>query len=241
MKDTNRAFRVLLASAGLALTSLLATSGPAAAQNKSVTVVLTEELSDFDICNAMRSNIGESLTKIDPKDGSVTPLPAASWELVNDRTWRFHLRGGVKFPDGAPCNVEAVVKTINRTYHSPDLFCENNRKSGLKQITGTLVDEYTVDMALDKPAPILPVRMGVMSITSPNEPMHKIQVKKAIGTGPYKFESFTTGTAIVLARNEDYWGPKPVVERTRFVFRKESSVRATLGPASMLGNDRPAP
>ncbi|MCB1741080.1 MAG: peptide ABC transporter substrate-binding protein [Gammaproteobacteria bacterium] len=207
-----------------------------AAEDRSITVVLTEELSDFDICNTMRStngrvlrtNIGESLTRIDPKDGSVTPWLATSWERMDDRTWRFHLRKGVRFHDGAPFDAEAVVKAIDRTYHSPDLFCENKSKSGLKNISGKVVDEHTVDIALDMPAPILPVRMGIMAITSPNEPFDKLQVSKAIGTGPYRFDSFTTGTDIVLVRDDDYWGPKPEVERARFIFRSESAVRAAM-------------
>ncbi|MFT5446622.1 MAG: peptide/nickel transport system substrate-binding protein [Gammaproteobacteria bacterium] len=247
MKGTKRLSRALLIPAGLALSGLLMSSGLVAAQDKTVTVVLTEELADFDLCNSMRStngrvlraNIGESLTRIDPKDGSVTPQLATSWERVNDRTWHFTLRKGVKFHDGATFNADAVVKAINRTYHSPKMFCENRSKSGLKVIEAKVVDEYTVAIALDKPAPILPVRMGIVSITSPKEPFDALQVKAAIGTGPFKFESFSTGTDIVLVRNEDYWGAKPDVKRARYVFRKESSVRAAMvavGEADLAPN-----
>jgi peptide/nickel transport system substrate-binding protein len=34
-----------------------------------------------------------------------------------------------------------------------------------------------------------------------------------IGTGPFKFESWTRGDRLVLVRNDDYWGEKPALER----------------------------
>ena len=38
-----------------------------------------------------------------------------------------------------------------------------------------------------------------------------------IGTGPFRFESWTRGDRLVLVRNDDYWGDKP--ELRRIVFR----------------------
>jgi peptide/nickel transport system substrate-binding protein len=37
--------------------------------------------------------------------------------------------------------------------------------------------------------------------------------RSPIGTGPYKFEKWETGRQIVLARNNDYWGTKPYLDR----------------------------
>ena len=65
----------------------------ASAQNKIVTVVLSEEPEGLDGCNSNRSTVGrvakqnivETLTEIDPKDGSITPRLALSWTKVDEK------------------------------------------------------------------------------------------------------------------------------------------------------------
>src|SRR5690606_16363965 len=49
-----------------------------------------------------------------------------------------------------------------------------------------------------------------------------------IGTGPYVLEEWQRRTSISLARNPNYWGEEPSIEKVRYVFRPESSVRANL-------------
>ena len=75
---------------------------PALAQDKNVTIVLSEELDVVEPCMASRSNIGrvmlqnisETLTELDTRGGGLKPRLAASWEAVDDDTWRFKLRRG---------------------------------------------------------------------------------------------------------------------------------------------------
>ncbi len=237
MTINKRPSYLMLASAGLALSGMLAASGPAAAQGNTVTIVTQDELPDHDLCNAMRStqgrvlrqNVGESLTKIDPKDGSVQPLLATSWKQTDPNTWRFTLRQGVKYHDGTPFNSAAVVKALQRTYYEEALFCENRSKSGLKKgVSFKAIDDYTVDIGLDVPAPILPVRMGIITMSHPDAPTASFEVGLPIGTGPYVFKSFQSGVNIVLERFDGYWGKKPIVEKATYVFRKESAVRAAM-------------
>jgi peptide/nickel transport system substrate-binding protein len=228
----------VVAATGIALSAALTATGPASAQEKAITVVLVEELADFDICNTMRStngrvlrqNVGEALTKIDPTSGEVSPLLATSWEQISDGAWRFHLRQGVTFHDGSPFNAEAVAKAIHRTYHADPFFCENASKSGLKkdEISTEVVDDHTIDIKMTRAAPILPVQLGTISITHPNAPSDRLETTKPLGTGPYVFASFTTGTDIVLKRYDNYWGDKPEVETARFIFRAESAVQAAM-------------
>src|SRR5215510_15115686 len=42
------------------------------------------------------------------------PALATTWKSVNDTTWEFTLRSGVKFHDGAPLTAEDVKATIER-------------------------------------------------------------------------------------------------------------------------------
>ena len=48
------------------------------------------------------------------KDFRLEPSLATSWEMVNPTTWRFKLRQGVKFHDGAPFTAEDAVFSIER-------------------------------------------------------------------------------------------------------------------------------
>ena len=81
-----------LLGTALALTAFT----PALAQEKTVTVVLSEELDVVDPCMASRSNIGrvvlqnisETLTELDTGGGGLKPRLAASWEAVDEDTWR---------------------------------------------------------------------------------------------------------------------------------------------------------
>ena len=217
----------------------------ASAQNKIVTIVLSEEPEGLDGCNSNRSTVGrvvkqnivETLTEINPKDGSITPRLAVSWEKVNDTTWRFKLRQGVKFHDGAPFNAEAAAKAIHRTMDTSlktgargtgGLDCETRTKSfGDLRIIGKAVDTYTLEITANKTVPILPTQMGVVSLSSPNTPNDKL-VLHPVGTGPYVFEKWVPGQEITLKRNENYWGKKPEATGARYIWRKESAVRAAM-------------
>lgn len=239
--------RLLFASAGLALSGVLAFANPAAAQkNKEVTIVLIEELADADVCNMSRStvgrivrhNIGETLTEINRKTGKLDPKLAKSWERLNDSTWRFHLVENATFHDGEKFNAEAVVKGLNRTFHNPKLFCANKAKSRMPTVKGKVVDEFTVDISLDKPAPILPVRMNIIGIASPNADQEKME-NVTVGTGPYMMTNRKAGTSITLELDPNYWGKKPEVTKATFVYRSESSVRAAMvqiGEADLAPN-----
>lgn len=213
-----------------------ATTGSAAAQESGeITVVLSEEPDIIDPCEASRSNVGrvvkqnisETLVEIDPDDGSITPRLATGWEQLDDLTWRFELREGVSFHDGEPFNAETLAYSINRTLDE-SIDCEIRLKFfGGMEVTPEPVGEYTIDIKTAEPAPILPTVMGTMTVVSPNTPMGE-RTRDPIGTGPYKLESWTPGQNIVLARNEDYWGDEPPVERATYVFRAESAVRAAM-------------
>jgi peptide/nickel transport system substrate-binding protein len=227
--------RWLAAAAALTAIIGVTASVQSAQAQKIVTVVLSEEPEGLDGCNANRSTVGrvakqnivETLTEIDPKDGSIRPRLATSWTKVNATTWRFELRKGVKFHDGAPFNAESASKAISRTMDSK-LDCETRTKSfGDLKLSTKAAGSHTLDISANKPVPILPTRMGVVSLSSPNTPLDKL-VLNPIGTGPYVFDKWTPGQEITLKRFDGYWGKKPVVEGARYIWRSESTVRAAM-------------
>ncbi len=219
----------------LALVALLAACWGGAALAQAITVVLSEEPDMVDPCEASRSNVGrivkqnvaETLTEIDPGDGTVTPRLATAWQQLDATTWRFTLRQGVKFHDGTTLDAAAVVHSINRTLDK-NLDCEIRIKFfGGMQVTAKAVDAHTVDVATDKPAPILPTMMGTMTVVPSSTPMGQ-RTRTPVGTGPYTFAQWDVGEKVVLKRFADYWGAPPPVAEATYVWRTESTVRAAM-------------
>jgi peptide/nickel transport system substrate-binding protein len=215
-------------------------------EHAGVTVVLSEELDLVEPCQATRSNIGrvikqnvvETMTEIDPATGEITPRLATAWEQIDDLTWRFSLREGVKFHDGSDFNADAVIYAIQRTMDET-LDCEVRTKFfGNIALTPTAVDDLTIDIATDSPVPILPTMMGTFPIMSSNTPMGE-PTRDPVGTGPYLFDNWAPGENITLVRNDDYWGDAPAVEKATYVWRTESAVRAAMistGEADIAAN-----
>ena len=54
------------------------------------------------------------------QDLTLEPRLAKSWEKIDERTTRFHLREGVKFQSGRTLSAADVVWTFNRLKQSPD-------------------------------------------------------------------------------------------------------------------------
>lgn len=210
-------------------------AGSVLAQNRSITIVLIEEPNLLDPCMSSQSavgrvvkqNIAETLTFIDPKDGSVTPRLATSWEKVDESTWRFKLRRGVKYQDGTPFNAQAAVDSINRIM-SPILDCGIRSQffAGVK-LTPRALDELTLQINADRPVPILPTTIGTLTVYKPKTDAKTFD-RNPIGTGPYRLVRWTVGQEIILERNENYWGTKPPVQRARYIWRSESAVRTAM-------------
>ena len=62
----------------------------------------------------MRCGIGETLLTAD-ENMDVVPCLADSWEQVDDLTYKFHIRQGVKFSNGNDMTPETVKASIERT------------------------------------------------------------------------------------------------------------------------------
>jgi peptide/nickel transport system substrate-binding protein len=218
----------------IAVAAMLAGKSPLA-QERTLTIVLPEEPDIIDPCHASRSNIGrvvkqnvaETLTEIDPADGSVRPRLATSWEQVDEKTWRFKLKEGVKFHDGAPFDAQAVVTSINRTL-DPQLDCEIRVKFfGNTKLTAKAVDATTLEVQTEGASPIMPTMMGTMTIQAPGTVQGQL-TREPVGTGPYKFTSWRPGQDVVLTRFDGYWGEKPQAEKATYIWRTESAVRAAM-------------
>ncbi|EFI52717.1 MAG: peptide ABC transporter substrate-binding protein [Pseudonocardiaceae bacterium] len=200
-----------------------------------ITVVLETQPDQLDPCQSSKSQVGkvikqnvvETLTEINPKNGQIKPRLATEWKQVDDLTWRFKLRHGVKFHDGTPFNAVAVKYSLERTLDK-SIDCEIRVKYfGGMTITATPISDDEIEFKTNTPQPILPTLMGTVVAMSTATPMGKI-TREPIGTGPYKLAQWVPGERIVLERTNDYWGDKPKVTKATYIWRSESAVRAAM-------------
>jgi peptide/nickel transport system substrate-binding protein len=180
--------------------------------------------------------IFEPLVRMDAA-GQLTPGLATDWMPTDDHTWVFHLRPGVHFQNGDALTPEDVSFTVGRAGDvpgSPAGFAPYVRP--IKDVTAG--DANTVIFHTDGPAPLLPNFLSSVGIISHNVGAGATTAdynsgKAAIGTGPYKFDSWRRGDRITLLRNDGYWGPKPAWDRVTFRFISDPAARA----AAMLAGD----
>ncbi|MGR3638875.1 ABC transporter substrate-binding protein [Alterinioella nitratireducens] len=175
----------------------------------------------------LRQNVIETLTLLDLSDSSLQPRLATAWEQVDDTTYRYTLREGVTFHDGAPFNADAVVYSVERLFNTDLEQIARNKYWDHMTFTAEAIDEYTVEFSLSQAEPVFDTRLSQVPIVSPNTPFDAL-TRAPVGTGPYTLAEWQAGVQIVLERNPDYWGDQPEVERATFVFRGEGSVRASM-------------
>lgn len=143
------------------------------------------------------------------------PRLAESWKPLNDSTWEFKLRRGVKFHDGSDFTAADVKFSIERI---PVVAGPNPTTIYVRRVKETrIVDPLTVHIVTDGPAPNLPndfIRLFIVSSKAAagltketaNEAFNS--GKAAVGTGPYKYVSWQPKGDLVLARNDSFWGTK---------------------------------
>ncbi|RUV34863.1 ABC transporter substrate-binding protein [Mesorhizobium sp. M7A.F.Ca.MR.148.00.0.0] len=159
---------------------------------------------------------------VDGPDLVLQPALAESWKPNDNGTvWTFKLRKGVKFHSGGEMKAEDVVASIDR------LADPANSSNALSVFTGILqkgaskkVDDYTVEFHLDAPNGNFPYMLSSDNYNAVIIPAsYKGDYEKSFdGTGPFRIEKYTAKVGASFIRNEDYWGPKALPERTEFTF-----------------------
>ncbi|NOD66254.1 ABC transporter substrate-binding protein [Ruegeria sp. HKCCD7303] len=212
-----------LTSATAVAVSILA-FGASAVSAEKLTIGLASEPTSLDPHfhnlgpnNAMSVHIFDRLIAQDEKQ-RLSPGLAVSWEPIDELTWEFKLREGVKFHDGSDFTADDVVCTMAR---APDV---PNSPSGygtyLKGKEVVKIDDYTVHFKTAAPYPLMGNDISTIPVISEvgcEATTEDFNAGTAtIGTGPFKFQSYTPGESIVLVRNDDYWGDAPIWSEVEF-------------------------
>lgn len=172
-------------------------------------------------------NIFDRLVDINvAEDGttSIVPSLAESWDISADGLeYTFHLRQGVKFHNGNDFTAEDVAYTFHRlltvegginTEFIDQVKGANELLEGTADTLEGLevVDDYTVKITLKEPYAAF-----LACISSPGVSIYDSEATEAagdqfgldpavtVGTGPFKFTSWTLNDQLVLTRYDDYW------------------------------------
>jgi peptide/nickel transport system substrate-binding protein len=176
----------------------------------------------------------EPLVAFDYKQNKVVPLLATSWVISRDGlTFTFKLRTDVKFHDGTPFNAEAVKFTFDRLLDPKVRVPLRFLVDAIKETQ--VIDPFTVRFTLAKPSPLLLSNLTytTTSIISPTAAakigsVNLTRDATGAGTGPYMFREWVRSTQILVARNPNYWGKKPVFEEVAFRIVPDAGGRETL-------------
>ena len=244
-----RAFGVALLAASLAC-GTAAVNGARAAD---ISIGLGAEVTSMDphFHNlSPNSNIAQhifgSLIQQDEKQ-RLKPGLAVSWKAIDDTTWEFSLRKGVKFHDGSDFTADDVAFTVKRAPNVPN--SPSSYGIYLASIAETtVVGPHTVRFKTKSPYPLLPIDISNIYIVSKKHGEKAAtadydSAKATVGTGPFKLVEFKRGDRIVLTRNDGYWGPKPAWDKVTFrLLSNDSSRVAALlaGDVQMIENVPPS-
>jgi peptide/nickel transport system substrate-binding protein len=216
-KDT--VWGILLMLAGILI---FAGSASAAPKGKLV-VVLSSDISTLDPQNhnirinyIVGWNLYDNLVYRDQKTMQIVPRLAESWKLIDDNTWEFKLRKGVKFDNGEPFNAECVKFTIERGLNPK---CpQRPTVSWIKEVK--VIDDYTVRLITAKPYPVALQRLAnfqMLPVKWFKEKGDDYVATHANGTGPYRLKEWKRGVHIILEAKKDYWNGAPAIQT--IVFR----------------------
>ncbi len=185
--------------------------------------------------NSLLGHIFERL--VDQDEGQrMVPGLAESWRTIDPLTWEFKLRRNVRFHDGTPFTADDVLFSFERAPNvegSPSSFGIYIRGK-----TVTKVDDHTIHIKTAAPYPLMPNDLSTIYIVSRKHgqgaktPDYN-SGKAAVGTGAFRFGEYTPGNRIVMQRNDQYWGPKPMWQRVTFRAIKSDPSRV----AALLAGD----
>lgn len=216
------------------------TSVDSSEDNKTLTIAQGADLLSFDAGNnrdtpsaVIIRNMFNRLFKYDNADNmEIVPELVEEYETIDDTTWKFKLKEGVKYHNGDELTAEDVVFTIDRLANDEEV--RENVYYGPVIDSVQTVGEYEFEIITYEPSPTL------LNLLAKNGadilPKNYIEEEgwdgyeaNPIGTGPYKFVEWIKDDRVVLEANPDYFEGENAIEWDEVVVRAipETSTRVS--------------
>jgi peptide/nickel transport system substrate-binding protein len=175
----------------------------------------------FNVC----LNLFDTLLQRTPEI-KIEPLLATSYKLINDTTWEFNLRKGVKFHNGEDFDAATVKFSLERMADP-----KNKLKQTALQVIDRveIIDPYKVRIITKKPYPLLDAELCLIGAMLPPKYVQEkgptYIATNPVGTGPYKLVRWVKDDQLVLQANENYWRGAPKIKRAIFRPIPEATTR----------------
>jgi oligopeptide transport system substrate-binding protein len=210
----------------------------AGADAKTLRLNITADPSQMDpiteselIAGDILRNIYEGLTAID-RDGKIVPALATQWEALDGgKTWRFHLRSGVKFHTGRVFTASDVKRSfealltpelkpgVSQVYLADIVGAKDMLDGKSHELPGVkVVDDATVEITFNQPDvlfPAYPVGLFDADVLTQGADWF---LKASAGTGPFTFAEWKRGVDVRLKAFPGYWGGAPKIEGVDFMI-----------------------
>jgi peptide/nickel transport system substrate-binding protein len=156
-------------------------------------------------------------------DMAAVPRLAESWEPDADLTvWTIKLREAV-FHDGGPVRAADVLYSYNRIANPDETFRAKSDLAPIDLEASKAVDDSTIEFVLKYPLAEFPNSLAAFGTYI--VPEGSDDFASPIGSGPFKFASFTPGSEFTAERFDDHWDGPARLDRLQIVVADEESAR----------------
>ncbi|MGE5702051.1 MAG: ABC transporter substrate-binding protein [Clostridia bacterium] len=197
-------------------------------------IVSLDPAFSYDFVTGLVDNqITEGLLKFD-KDSKLAPNLAEKWESPDDKTYLYYLRKDVTFQDGTPMTIDDVLFSMERIRDPKTASYVGWMYENVDKIEK--VDDWTVKVTLSQPDAnwqYVPATTGGYVISKKHYEANKANYGKpdggVMGTGPFKYVSWQTGSEVILEKNPNYWDKSggPYVDKLVYKVIPEGTTRIT--------------
>lgn len=157
-------------------------------------------------------------------DLSAQPRLASAWEpnAGLDR-WKVTLRKAT-FHDGRPVTAKDVLYSYRRIADPKKAFRAQASLEPIDLEASRAPDERTVEFVLKRPTAEFPNVLAAFGAYIVPDGLQDFD-RKPVGSGPFRFVSFSPGKSALFRRFEDYWEGAPHLDELEIVVANEESAR----------------